>query len=322
MLLVVIDTEEEFDWSGPFDRKNTSVEAMREAWRAQEVFDEFDIRPAWMVDYPVATQAAGFEPLAGWLQAGRATIGAHLHPWVSPPHEEEVNAHNSYPGNLPAKLEEQKLLALSDAIERNIGQRPTVYKAGRYGFGPHTAESLERIGFEVDLSPFAGFDPPTKGGPDWSRFEAAPYQFGKQRPLLGIPNTGSFVGWLARAAPALHKAAHRPPFAQLRTPGILSRLGAMERLMLTPEGYELGHLKRLTRALLARGTQVFSFSLHSPSLRPGCTPYVRTESDRREFLSTCRQYFDFFLGELGGATMGPLELRELLLDPPASLHSS
>ena len=50
---------------------------------------------------------------------------------------------------------------------------------------------------------------------------------------------------------------------------------------------------------------------------PGCTPYVRSESDLKEFLAVCRQYFEFFLGELGGATMGPAELRQLLLDPQA-----
>jgi len=70
--------------------------------------------------------------------------------------------------------------------------------------------------------------------------------------------------------------------------------------------------------ILAGGTRVFTFSFHSPSLRPGCTPYVRTESDLKVFLATCRQYFEFFLDELGGATMGPAELRQLLLDPKAS----
>ena len=226
---------------------------------------------------------------------------------------------HSSPGNLPAPLEEQKLWRLADAIEHHIGRRPTVYKAGRYGFGPNTAGILERLGFEVDLSPAAAFDLTGDGGPDWSAFEPDPYRFGDERALLGLPTTGAFVGWLAGAGPGLHAATQRGLLARLRTPGILSRLGAYERLMLSPEGYRLEHLKRLTRALLGRGTQVFSLSFHSPSLRPGCTSYVRSEADLQDFLAICRQYFEFFLGELGGATMGPLELRELLLDPPASL---
>jgi hypothetical protein len=100
--------------------------------------------------------------------------------------------------------------------------------------------------------------------------------------------------------------------SKVRLPGILSRLGALERLMLSPEGYAPEHHRRLTRALLARGTRVFTFSLHSPSLRPGCTPYVRSQQDLVQFLDACRRYFEFFLGELGGVGMTALELREHL----------
>ena len=65
VLMVVVDTEEEFDWSAPFDRGSTSVTAMREVWRLQAVFDEFDIVPVYVIDYPVATQADGIDPLTG-----------------------------------------------------------------------------------------------------------------------------------------------------------------------------------------------------------------------------------------------------------------
>ena len=74
--------------------------------------------------------------------------------------------------------------------------------------------------------------------------------------------------------------------------------------------------------LLARGVRVFSFSLHSPTVMPGCTPYVRTESDLKAFLATCRSYFDWFFGELAGRSMTPLELKAHLLEhaapPPPS----
>ena len=63
ILLVVIDTEEEFDWTAAFDRGETAVKAMREIHRAQTLFDEFGIRPTYVVDYPVASQPDGFLPL-------------------------------------------------------------------------------------------------------------------------------------------------------------------------------------------------------------------------------------------------------------------
>lgn len=318
VLMVVIDTEEEFDWNAPFDRAKTSVEAMRHIGLAQGLFDEFGIRPTYVIDYPVASQATGYEPLKEFVDSGRATVGAHLHPWVSPPHTEDVNPFHSYPGNLPPELEEQKLRQLTDTIERTIGTRPTIYKAGRYGFGPNTGAILEKLDYVVDLSPAAAFDLTGDGGPDWSETPARPYSFGTEGNLVGFPTSGAFVGWLARFAPGLYRKTQNGPLATLRAPGILSRLGALERLMLSPEGYTLAHQKRLTRALLARGPQVLTFAFHSPSMQPGHTPYVRTESDLQDFLSNCRQYFEFFLGEIGGATMGALELRELLTNPSAT----
>ncbi len=321
ILMVVIDTEEEFDWFQPFDRANTGVTAMAAAGRGQELFDEFGIRPCWVVDYPVASQEAGWKPLAEIVESGRASIGAHLHPWVSPPHHEAVNPANSYPGNLPAQLQEEKLRRLGGAIEDAFGFQPSIYKAGRYGFGPATTGVLESLGYEIDLSPCPGFDLTGDGGPDWAAFPPDPYRFGRGWGLVGLPTSGGFVGAFSGAGPLLHRLAHRPPFIWGRAPGILSRLGLLERLLLSPEGYELEHLKRLTRALIARGTRILSFSLHSPSLEPGHTPYVRSESDLKEFLATCRQYFEYFLGELGGATMGPAEVRQLLIDPPLSLDT-
>ena len=314
-LCVVIDTEEEFDWEAAraFDPANTRVTAMQDAGRAQELFDELGVVATWVIDFPVASQPSGYERLAEWQAEGRALVGAHLHPWVSPPHEEEVTPRNSYPGNLPPALERAKLARLTDEIERNLGRRPVVYKAGRYGFGPTTAEALFELGYQVDVSGCPAFDHSADGGPDYATLPPGPYWFGPGGALLGVPNTGAFVGWLAGVGPALHRAATRPPLASARLPGVLSRAGALERLMLSPEGFQLAHLRRLTRALLARGLRAFTFSFHSPSLRPGCTPYVRTEAELRDFLSTCRGYLEWFLGELGGVATTPLELRERLL---------
>ena len=41
-LLVVVDTEEEFDWSRPLARENTSVETIKVQDRAQEIFARYD----------------------------------------------------------------------------------------------------------------------------------------------------------------------------------------------------------------------------------------------------------------------------------------
>jgi hypothetical protein len=46
--------------------------------------------------------------------------------------------------------------------------------------------------------------------------------------------------------------------------------------------------------LLAPGARVFTLSYHSPSLKPGCTPYVLNEADLERLLQTTAEYIDTF----------------------------
>ena len=62
ILVVVIHTEEEFDWNLPHDRNATGVRHMDHIGRAQQVFDEFGIVPNYVVDYPIATKESCHSP--------------------------------------------------------------------------------------------------------------------------------------------------------------------------------------------------------------------------------------------------------------------
>ena len=169
-LAIVVDTEEEFDWTKPFSRDARAVTAIPAQARAQEIYARFGLVPTYVVDHPVATDpvAAGF--LRSLKDAGAAEIGAHLHPWVTPPHDEAVNVYNSYHCNLAPALERAKLAALTDAIEAAFGERPTIFKAGRYGFGPSTQRALVALGYEVDCWVVPHTDLSSDGGPDFRGF--------------------------------------------------------------------------------------------------------------------------------------------------------
>lgn len=314
-LLVVLDTEEEFDWRGPFDRANTGVESMRAVDTFQELCDARGVRPTYVITYPIATQRTGSEPLARFVADGRAQVGAHQHPWVCPPFEEEVNAFHSYPGNLPEALERAKLETLTAAIEATFGARPTLYKAGRYGFGPNTARILADLGYEIDLSPCSYFDHSADGGPDDSSVPPRPFSFGDG--LFSFPTTAGFPGRLpSGAARRAYELSRRPALAWSRMTGILARTGLVERVRLSPEGYTLDELVRVTRRLGAEGEAVLSLTLHTPSLAPGNTPFVRDAADRDRFLATIRDYLTFFFDDLGGRASTPHDLRDLLLSRP------
>ncbi len=312
IVLTVLSTEEEFDWSRPFDPNAQSVLAARHIHRAQGVFDEYGVRPAYVVTHPIASQDDGHAALREIHDSGRCEIGAHLHPWVSPPVEEEISAFNSFPGNLPGDLEARKLRALLDRIERTFGTRPLTYQAGRYGFGPRTAGILRAEGIEVDVSATPPYDFGAEGGPDYSRFPADPMWADSGRELLMVPVSGAYVGSLQWGSHWIYRAAASLSWA--RIPGVLARLGALDRLRLSPEGFTSEDNRRLVRFLHDRGVRVFVFSFHSPSVAPGCTSYVRDERELDAFLGRCREFFDFFLGELGGRSMTPIELKRLLAD--------
>ena len=308
VLVTVVDTEEEFDWSAPFDRASTAVGHMAAIHRVQDVFDLMGVVPSYLVSHAIVEQEAGYWPLQPYLAAGRAVIGAHLNPWATPPHRERVNAVNSYPGNLPPDLEAAKLGALSQQIERALGVRPTMYKAGRYGKGRNTEAILEQQGFEIDLSPAPAMDFRADGGPDYTRHSPRPFLFGQRR-LLCLPNTGAFVGWCHELGADLHPLLEHASVARLGLPGIASRLRLLERIRLTPEGYTIAEMQRLTRALLARGQRTFVLSLHSPSVVPGNTPYVRDDKDLALLLQRLRGYLAFFRDELHGRFVTPNALK-------------
>ncbi|HTN34863.1 MAG TPA: WalW protein, partial [Marinobacter sp.] len=151
-LIVVIDTEEEFDWNAEPDATENRVFAMAHINRVQDIFNEYDICPCYVIDYPVASQPHGYELLKQYAEKGQCEIGAHLHPWVNPPQEETLSRANMYPGNLPEALEREKLRLLKETITQNFGKAPVAYKAGRYGFGPNTTGILQELGFDIDLS--------------------------------------------------------------------------------------------------------------------------------------------------------------------------
>jgi hypothetical protein len=297
-LLIVVDTEEEFDWARPFSRESVATRSIPAQARAHAIYDRFRIVPTYVIDYPVATDPAAVAFLKGLRDAGKAEIGAHLHPWVTPPHVEPVTTRNSYHCNLPPELERAKLAALTEAIAQSFGMRPTAFKAGRYGFGANTGKALVELGYRVDCSFVPHTDLSGDGGPDFRGVPDAPHWLANG--LLEVPLTVGFLG----AVPGLGAKAgwlfDSPGAGRLRLPGVLARSGLVARSRLTPEGTPAEEQCRLLAAMARRGHRLFSLTYHSPSLEPGHTPYVRDAAELDRFLGSIEQVLSFFRDELDG----------------------
>src|SRR5262249_51080022 len=149
--------------------------------------------------------------------------------------------------NLSHALEEKKLRILSETIGETFGQSPVIYKAGRYGIGANTESILEKQGYEVDLSVCPGMDYSAEGGPDFSRYNAVPFWFGKEKQILELPLTVGFAGFLRAWGRHLHKLATGTVLAPFRVNGLLTRLNLVNKVWLSPEGYSLSEQIKLVR---------------------------------------------------------------------------
>jgi hypothetical protein len=289
---VTIDTEEDFDWEAPFARTGYRLASVPALADCQRYFERGDVKPIYLVDWPIIADDGAADILGAAHGAGRCEIGAQLHPWVTPPHDEDVNAHNSYTGNLPIDLQRAKMTALRDAIRDRFGAAPTVYRAGRYGLGPDTAAMLAALGFRCDTSVRSGFDYREGHGPDYRRAPLHPWWVRTaQGAVLEMPVTTVFGGLFGGAGRSLyHRVARRGTHAG----AALARLGLVERIALTPEGIPADRACKAIDIAIGLGLPVLNFSFHSPSLQPGNTPYVRSDAD----LGLFYRWWDIVLGHL------------------------
>ena len=287
--LVSVDTEEEFDWSRPLTREEHGIAHVPRLAKFQQFCEAEGVVPVYLVDWPIAQSREAADVLRAPLAAGKAEIGIQLHPWVNPPFDEEVNQHNSFAGNLPRDLEKAKFHSLRDAIETNFESAPLIYRAGRYGFGPKTAQILAEDRVAIDSSVRAKFNYRASGGPDYRRHPLVPYWLDDEHTLLELPLTTVYWGMLRRQGDWLHPALGRIPLMR----GILSRLGLLERIPLTPEGVTVEEAICGIDMALDDRLPVLVFSFHSPSLRPGHTPYVRDSEDLDALYDWWRRVFAY-----------------------------
>jgi len=277
---VSVDTEEDFDWTAPFRRDGYGTASIKALPGFQARMDAAGVRPLYIVAHALAVDAMAAEILRGINADGNCTIGTHLHPWTTPPFDEELNVRNSFGGNLPETLERAKLTAVTQAIAAYLGVKSTVFRAGRYGVGPNTVRILAELGYAVEVSSRSRFDYAKQGGPSFTRVRPGPFRLAHG--MLEIPLSGTYLG------PA-YLGAEWP-----RLNANLVKLRGLRRIGLTPEGTSAEDAVEAIKRLIDEDVRLFSLSFHSPSLEPGHTPFVRTAADLATFDRWWDVVLDFF----------------------------
>jgi hypothetical protein len=299
-LVVTIDTEED-NW-GDFKATGQTVENVRRIPDLQPLFDDFDVIPTYLVAYQVAVDETASSILRSILAAGRCEIGAHCHPWNTPPFATSRDAvKDSMLCNLPTDLQREKMRRLHEAIESGFDNQPVSFRCGRWGFGSDVARHLVDLGYRVDSSVTPYMDWTTDCGPDFSTIPPWPFRFGAEstlrvpltRPLLEVPVTIGFLQSNFALSNAILRAVQRRPIDRFRLTGVLNHLGAVTKVWLSPEVSTAAEMIALTKRMLRKNYRVLNLTFHSPSLQAGLTPFVRSRSDEDRFFRCLRDYLTF-----------------------------
>lgn len=279
-LIITVDAEADNQW----DRKATQTVANLAAVpRFQRLCEEHGFPPTYLCTQEVATSPA-FERTIGSAAAdGRAEVGAHLHPWTTPPFDPEWDVAGTFPSELPSSLLREKLATLTSTLRERTGRSPTSYRAGRWGFSPPQIPMLTALGYEVDCSVTPGVSwrgdlGLRKGGSDFTTAPVAPYELAADDPcrpgssgLLEVPVTILHTSRVLRACAALHRRYRR------RRPATKTTTGRFAPRWLRPGPHVTAErLIAVADTARALGLPVLEMMLHSSELWPGASPSTPT----------------------------------------------
>ena len=161
-LIITIDTEADNQWA----REETlGLKNIDYIPRFQALCDSFQLKPTYLTTYAMAMSEKFIHTVGPYQEAGKAEIGAHLHPWSTPPLiplTKNDHLHHPFPHEYPQEVLKEKLSELTLAIEKGFKQRPLTFRSGRYGFDTKVAALLVESGYWADCSvtPLVSWRPP------------------------------------------------------------------------------------------------------------------------------------------------------------------
>lgn len=298
-LIISIDAEED-NW-GDFRPESAGLENIDEVPALQDLFESFGVKPTYLLTYPVASTERSASLFRRLYERGACDIGAHCHPWNTPPFEEETSKRNSMLRNLPPDLQRRKILALREAIRNGIGLTPTTFRTGRWGYSDEVARNLVDLGYTIDTSITPYTDWSEKHGPDYSTVSPKPFLWvdgsrarrNSRRSLLEVPATIDYVDTWAGMAGIASKAATQPGLTALGVPYVLNKLRIVQKIWLSPEVSTAEEMIRLAQTLEASGAEMLNMVFHTSTLTPGLTPFVRTNDDRERFIRNLKGFLAY-----------------------------
>lgn len=308
-LAITIDVEEEGLFRGKYDSCNASVTNVSQLLRLDSIFMEWAIRPTLLTTYPVVTNETALNLLLELQERWKAEIGAHLHPWNTPPLQTLP-----YPEPVPSEFMSEELLkAKLETLMRGLcrgGIEPTSFRMGRFNMGPRMFSVLQETGIKVDssIAPMQRY----YGGPDHLAAPTDPYfpdPMDPRRPggskileapLTTVPLTRNLGLRLQALDESIIPRASVSWFAM-----------CLGTLSVQPLGSGLRRMKAAALAHSARGGQVLTLFFHSSELIAGGSPELPTSKHVNRFLNQLRAFIEWLCLRMNAEPTTLSELGEL-----------
>lgn len=300
-LVITIDTEE--DAWGSFLSTGHTVDNIRCIPKLQHLFDEFGVKPTYLITYPVAKDLMAQEILKNIANEGNCEIGTHCHPWNTPPFDEITNAKNSMLCNLPESLQYKKLKILHETIVDNLAVTPVSFRSGRWAFSREVANNLYKLGYRVDTSITPYADWTNSYGPDYSKDSPLPSVIKQisrpgeptsiNRSLIEIPATIGFLQNNFTLSNKVFNILRKNVICKLRLIGVFDKLHMLNKVWLTPELTDSKEMIALSKVMYDHGHDILNMFFHSTTLKIGSTPFVQTKKEEEQFYINIREFLEY-----------------------------
>jgi hypothetical protein len=298
-LIVTIDTEED-NW-GRYRETCYTCKNIERIRPLQQLFDEFNVKPTYLITYPVATDERSVSLLKGIADSGRCEIGTHCHPWNTPPIEEKRTPKNSMLCNLPPDLQYRKIQTLHRTIKKNFNVSAVSFRAGRWGFNAVVGHNLIKLRYRIDSSVTAYTDWSMYDGPDFSNISPWPYLLKTSgnfkdsinAHLAELPATAGYLQSSFALCNLGDRVFSGKPWNRLKVSGVLKRLHLLNKVSLSPELATSGDMIQLAKILIKKQFGFLNMFFHSTSLTAGPGPFVKTKQDEVTFFTRIRDFLDF-----------------------------
>lgn len=297
--MLSIDTEED-QW-GAFGKEATvkNIDYLTDTF--QRLCEQYGIRPTYLVNTPVVAMPSSQTVIKELAQLENCEIGMHLHPWRATPHSPSYQfPKDSHMTNYSSDLIGEKIKRLFHEIQ-NLTQKPCrTFRAGRWSMSTDAMEHLYKLGVNIDTSitPYISWE--RDGGNNYAQHSMQAYKFLSPNFLEPNERGNAYevppsVGWTHgnfHTMQLLENYLRKMPRC-FRIQGILHHFNIIKKIWISPEQEELNDMLMLCQNLLRQNQPYIHAILHSTSLLPGASHFVKNKSDLDLFYMKLERLFQY-----------------------------